>query len=259
MKEFKHTNPDYCDPPGAFREILAHPIYLETKAIEKVIIKEHRFAFFYWIKWYRELIKKTKLDNPPVLITIDYHRDLASSDGERSELEEVDKYNLSELAMFCWARMNPLNDGHILSAAYLNVIDDIILLKQQESFDDSEDLVFNDKFNNEYHIYEFDNFIDLEKHVLNTNYQRVFFDIDLDYFIKEEGIYLSREGWTIMSNEKIKEIINPKSDFMKWIYNRIEGFTIATEPAYCGSLLNSFRILSVIEEQLFDEDGHWKY
>lgn len=35
MAEFKHSNPDYCDPPGAYREILAHPFDKINKSIEK--------------------------------------------------------------------------------------------------------------------------------------------------------------------------------------------------------------------------------
>ena len=130
MKEFKHSNPDYCDPPGAFRDILAHPFDKINKSIEKVVFKEHRFAFFYWVRWYRELLKKGRVINPPLLVTIDYHRDLASSESEKEELNDIDKYNLAKLVQFCWTRMNPMNDGHILSAAYLNIIGDIVLLNR---------------------------------------------------------------------------------------------------------------------------------
>jgi hypothetical protein len=258
MIEFQHTNPDHCDPPGAYKEILEHPIYRVTKAIEKVTIKEHRFAFFYWVKWYRELEKKLKSKMPPSLISIDYHRDLARSSAEFAELKGVEGFNLSELAMFCWARMNPLNNGHILSAAYINIIGDILLLKQQKTSVDPSDLVFEDKFKNKHHIYEFENIDDLKLQLNKKDISKVFFDIDLDYFIEKEGVHLKKQGWKLMSEDKIREIINPKSLLFKWIYERIEGITIATEPGYCGGLLNSYKIYSIIDEQLFDRDGHWR-
>ena len=157
MTKIKHTNPNHCDPPGAFREIISHPIFVESKAIEQATFKEHRFAFFYWYKWWKKLRKKYNIEKPPTLITIDYHRDLAGpNDLEKDELLEINEFNESELAMFCWARMNTQNDGHILSAAYLNIIGDIILLKQQKGFDRKEDLYFVDHLDNKHNIYEFE-------------------------------------------------------------------------------------------------------
>lgn len=259
MKEFYHTNPDYCDPPGAFSEILAHPIHRKTKAIEQATFKEHRFAFFYWSKWLKELKTKTDILNPPTLISIDYHRDLAGpNESEKKELLEIEKYNNSELALFCWARMNPLNDGHILSAAFINIIGDIILLNKNESFVHKDELSYKDHFGNKHFIYEFDNLNHFESFISDYQTENIFFDIDLDYFISTRGHYMNEEGYIVMSDKEISSIINPSRTYIKKIYKHLEGLTIATEQKHCGGTVNSFKILSVIENQLFSDGKKWK-
>ena len=259
MKKFKFTNPFYCDPPGVYREILAHPIYQETKAIEQATFKEHRFAFYYWYKWWKNLNKETNILHLPTLISIDYHRDLAGpSEREKKELLEIESYNDSELAMFCWSRMNTQNDGHILSAAFLNIIGDIILLKSQSSFDDEKELSWIDNYGNKHFIYEFEDVDHFESFIMQYKTEKIFFDIDLDYFISKPGNYMYSEGYIVMSEKEISTIINPSRLYMKKIYEYIEGFTIATEQKHCGGVVNSYKILSVIESQLFNDGKKWK-
>jgi hypothetical protein len=258
MKEFTHKNPDHCNPAGAFVDILPHPYDKINRAIEKVVIIEHRFSFFYWFKWYKNLINKRRIKKPPLLVTVDYHRDIAFSESEKEELSNVINYNLSELALFCWSRMNTLNNGHVLAAAYTNVIGDIVLLKRQVGFDDNEENIFKDKFNNDHKIYEFTDVDEFEKHLIERQENSVFFDIDLDYFIVSEGNFLAKDSWEMMKEKNIKEIINLERPFIKWILERLEGYTIATEPRYCGGISKSCKILSIIEEQLFTFDGNWK-
>jgi len=259
MRKFKSTNPCYCDPPGAFREILSHPVLPESKAIEQATFKEHRFAFFYWYKWYKDLTKLSHSVKPPTLITIDYHRDLAvPSDREKTELLEVERFSDSELAIFCWARMNTQNDGHILSAAFLNIIGDIILLKQQDRSVDKEDLTFIDNYNNKHNIYEFDNIDKFESFILSYETENIFLDIDLDYFISHPGHYMHSEGYITMNDDEISNIINPSRPYLKKIYNFLEGITIATEPKHCGGIINSCKILFSIENQLFSDGKKWK-
>ena len=248
MKEFTHRNPDYSNPPGAFVDILPHPYDKINRAIEKVVIIEHRFSFFYWLKWYKELIKKSRIKSPPLLVTLDYHRDLAISKSEKEELDDVINYNQSDLASFCWSRMNTLNNGHVLAAAYTNVIGDIVLLKRQVGFDDNEENIFKDKFNNDHKIYEFTDVDEFEKHLIERQENSVFFDIDLDYFIVSEGNFSAKDSWEMMKEKNIKEIINLERPFIKWILERLEEYTIATEPRYCGGILKSCKILSIIEE-----------
>lgn len=259
MRKFKHTNPFYCDPPGAFREILEHPIHRDSKSIEQATFKEHRFAFYYWYKWWGKLKKENKITQPPILISIDYHRDLAGpSEREKNELLKIEGYDDSDLAIFCWARMNTQNDGHILSAAFLNIIGDIILLKSQKSFDGEKELNFLDYTGNKHFIYEFEDVNRFESFIVKYKTENIFFDIDLDYFISKAGHYMNSEGYEVMSKNKIASIINPSRPYMKKIYDHIEGFTIATEQKHCGGVINSFKILSVIEKQLFNDGKKWK-
>jgi len=259
MKEFTHTNPDFCDPPGAFSEILAHPFYKGEKAIEQATFKEHRFAFFYWYKWWKNLVSKENIEEPPTLITLDYHRDLFSpNDREKKELLEVEKLNEADRAYFCWARMNPQNDGHILSAAYLNVIGNIILLKHQEGLEDNNKLSFEDYKGNKHEIFEFTCVKDFADFILGYETNHIFLDIDLDYFISETGDYWSSEGYIPMNESEISGIINPSSEYFKKIYKHLEGITIAKEPKHCGGNVNSCHILQAVEKSMFTEGKKWR-
>ena len=259
MRNFTHTNPYYCDPPGSFVEILSHPTLGGTKAIQQATFNEHRFSFYYWQKWWKELRIKYNMEVPPTLVSIDYHRDLAGPDDiEKLELLEVEDYNLSDLGLFCWAKMNSLNDGHILSAAYLNIVGDIILLKQQEGYDEEEALYFKDHYGNKHNIFEFDEIDKFEEFILKYKTDRIFFDIDLDYFISNVGNYMDGKGYIVMSNKEISDILNPDRNYMRKIYNALEGITIATEPKHCGGMLNSNKILSTIEATWFSDGKVWK-
>ncbi len=258
MIDIEFNDPDNITPPGAFVDILAHPVDRINKAIEKAVIKEHRFAFFYWMKWYKELIEKKKISNPPLLVSIDYHTDLTTSESEQKDLDGVENYNQADLALFCWAKMQPTNDGQILAAAYMNIIGDIVLLKRQHSIDGLGGEPFVDKYGNPHNIFEFNDVKEFEKHLMGRDEKNVFFDIDLDYFIISEGNSTEKDSWEMMKKRNIKKIIRIKRPFILWILKRIEGFTIATEPDYCGGILKSCKILTIIEEQLFNKNGEWR-
>ena len=260
MKSFEHISPDYCDPPGSFVEIIPHPIMKDTKAIEQATFKEHRFSFFFWLKWYRKLEEAKKISASPTLISIDYHRDLAGpNNNEKKELLKTTSYNLSELANFCWAQMNPLNNGHILSAAYLNIVGDVILLRQETAgSNDTDQSDFEDFNENRHNVHEFRSVNEFESFVVNYRTDHIFFDIDLDYFIEDVGDYMNGTGYRTMSEEDISAIIDPSRPFLKKIYQHLEGFTVATEQKHCGGIINSSIILCTIERQLFSGGKNWK-
>src|SRR5690606_13372106 len=187
MLNIEFNEPENITPPGAFVDSYVHPFDKKNKSIEKAVIKEHRFAFFYWMKWYKKLTEEGDLDNPPLLVSIDWHTDLTTSESEQEDLNEVDSYNMADLALFCWGKMNPNNDGQILAAAYMNIIGDIVLLKRQHSIDGLEGEPFVDKYGNPHNIYEFNDVKEFEKHLIGRKENKVFFDIDLDYFITNIG------------------------------------------------------------------------
>ncbi|WP_337263987.1 MULTISPECIES: UPF0489 family protein [unclassified Serratia (in: enterobacteria)] len=102
------------------------------QSVEVAIGQDHRFAFFYWLKWAKT---KDSLILPVTLISLDWHQDLAAPCGlECDWLKGLNTDNFREVAFFCWDRLHSFNDGHILAAAYLNIIDDIhVVQKQNES------------------------------------------------------------------------------------------------------------------------------
>ena len=86
----------------------------------------------------------------------------------------------------------------------------------------------------------------------------IFLDIDLDYFISQTGNHMNGKGFVTMTGDEITKIINPNRDYIKKIYNYLEGITIATEQKYCGGNINSFKILSTIENIFFNDGKEWK-
>ena len=86
----EYSNALYCDGPGTFHEILAHPTDPINKAIELWVGFEHRFAFFYWARWFKSMQQK-RPGPPPTLVTFDHHRDLMRPGShEKLELEKDD-------------------------------------------------------------------------------------------------------------------------------------------------------------------------
>lgn len=110
---------EHIRPPGSYYDIVAHPID-RRRAIEVAIVQDHRFAFFYWLKWRN---KQAGQRNPPALISLDWHQDLAQPcDLECEWLSTLDTADYKAVGYFCWDKLHALNDGHILAAAYLNLI-----------------------------------------------------------------------------------------------------------------------------------------
>lgn len=57
--------------PGTFEDYFVNP-YDSNKNLNVSIVFEHRFAFYYWMKWTTLQAK----NHPPVLILLDWHQDL---------------------------------------------------------------------------------------------------------------------------------------------------------------------------------------
>ncbi len=240
----------YIMPPGTYCDNLAHPSG-KNKAIEVSIIQDHRFAFFYWLKWLNKAGKKTsgEISAPPDLITIDWHQDLvAPNDIKCDRLNKLDHSNYKSIALFCWYKLNPLNDDHILSAAYLDIIGDIYVICKQEngSLDKYEDS--NGKT---HRINCYKNVPDLMNDLKEKSIADVFFDVDIDYFTESPDLDGGGKHLTLVSDEEIKKILNPSNNLMKWVFQRMVGMTIATEPECCGGIINSNLILSVVNDLLF--------
>ena len=245
MSMSMNNDDQYICPPGTDYSIVASPNG-QNEAIEIALMKEHRFAFYYWFKW----LKVNHFENPPALVSIDWHQDLcAPCSFEKEELDKLDLNSFLEVARFSWEGLNPLNDGHILAAAYLNLIGNVYVLCKQEIYDPVSTLI--DIHGNSHIIYCFSEKDELTQALHESIESSIHLDIDLDYFTDSSESCGGGENLTVMSKDSIENIIDPQSNLMKWCFQRMYGMTIATEPKFCGGVKNSNFIFDTIDSKLF--------
>lgn len=67
--ELHFHNDEYITPTGTLTQNLSHPFLKAGNGIELSLFYEHRYAFFFWNKWTRRLLKKELNTNPPCLVT----------------------------------------------------------------------------------------------------------------------------------------------------------------------------------------------
>jgi len=249
---------EYLLPPGCKSSIFVHPSGVD-EAVEVALFQDHRFAFFFWSIWTREFGLE---DNPPALVSLDWHEDLAAPGGkELDELRALDRSDRRAISLFCWEKLNPLNDGHILAAAYLNLIGDIYVVRKQVPGDGHS---FEDSNGQSHSIRCFETTEGLMAELKETKVERVFFDIDLDYFTESPNLCGGGEGVTLVSDDSVRTTLDPASELLSWVFERFAGMTIATEPEFCGGLINSNHLVSLLSESLFNSqllaDGAtWKH
>ncbi|TQI69638.1 hypothetical protein JM79_0520 [Gramella sp. Hel_I_59] len=254
-------NPHHIEPPGALRQILEHP-FNKSESIELALFPEHRYAFFYWNKWMR----KNERDNPPCLVSLDWHQDLCyTCETEKEWLEALDLSSDADVSVFSWAKLAGNNDGHILCAAHLNLIGDIYVHCRQEMGRDTwEDEVLQDSYGNKHTIKKFKTYQSLQDALLNSTETSVFFGIDLDFFSVKNGLSDGSFKFTYLKDDAIRTMLDKNNPLIKWIFERIKGFTIAIEPEHCGGLLKSNKFLDLISDiyfspELFAPKSNWKW
>lgn len=246
---------EFSLPPGCKSGVLSHPSG-EDEAIELALFQDHRYAFFFWSKWTRKANAKT----PPALVSLDWHEDLAAPcEGERKDLKRLDQSKTRDLALFCWEGLNPNNDGHILAAAYLNLIGDIYVVRKQDG-ESAES--FRDAHGNAHNVHCFDTFTELTESLSQSQVERVYFDIDLDYFTESPDPCGGGSDVELVADDEVRRTIDPRGPLMRWLFKRLAGMTIATEPEFCGGIVQSNHLLSLISETLFDpqilaDDSAW--
>ncbi len=254
----KYSN---ATPPNSEYQILEHPSGNLSRSIELSLFNDHRFAFYYWLKW--NLKNENKIS--PDLITFDWHQDLAyPCDSIKNELIELDLKNMFEVSMFSWARLNSLNDDHILAAAYLDQIKDIWVVCKQTHFSGWEDEEIIDYKGKLHKIRKFPDRDSLFEKLKKTNIANLYFDIDLDYFTIENSTSNDKHKFTYMRKKDIENIFSIESEFMQWIFKRMDGFTIALEPEHTGGISMSLEYLSLLNKILFNgeilhRDCKWKH
>ena len=80
----------YLKLPNADYTIIEHP-NAQNDSIEIGLVKDHRFVFYFWFKWWKETNRQLEnnIIKAPSLITIDWHRDLCAP----CEIEKQDLIN----------------------------------------------------------------------------------------------------------------------------------------------------------------------
>ena len=258
------------EPPGCFTQIVRQPSGLNA-AMEIGIVQEHRFAFFYWLKWRHKQQTKDKKGAPPNLVTVDWHNDVGGTcDFVPEIINKLDCGNAAELALFSWCGLRLLNDGHIAPAMFLNAINDVHVILKQHEENRKNDInlchyPFTDRFENQHMVHYYstvDEFLDAHEH---DKLHPVIFDLDLDYFTEYNGEdYPDSSMRNPVSNQTIRALVENDSRFMQWLFPRMCGMTIALEPKYCGGIHNCLRTLNVISSCLFDpplfhRDSSWRH
>lgn len=266
MSEVTFQHPDIVRPCGSLVDIVAHPNLQKNQAIDIAAFNEHRYAFFFWNKWLLNLRKKNSKIKSPALVSLDWHQDLVyPNNSEKEWLKELDLTSKGDVSLFCWAKLNPLNDGHIMAAAYLNLIGDVYINCRQGRFaDDWKDETIVDINGNPHLIKKFKEYSALESTLLKSNEDAVFFDIDLDYFTVKNGLSDGKFKFTYLSDKEIVALLSPGRPLINWIFERMEGFTIALEPQHTGGLLKSNKYLGLIDKiyfkpGLFSYRSNWKH
>lgn len=246
---------EYVTPPGSLTQLLSHPYYGDRKGIELSIFNDHRYAFFFWNKWTQKLKNKDGENFPPTLVTLDWHQDLVYPNiEEKKRLEELNLTNNKDVALYSWANLRSLNDTHILSAAYLNIIGNVYVHCRQGKFeDDWKDEYITDRYGNIHTIKKFKKYQDLEKCLLISEENNIYFDIDLDFFTLNNPLQIGERAsnYTYLSKKTINEMLIYDNPLIQWIFQRLQGITIATEPEHTGGLLQSNKLLNIINDIWF--------
>ena len=215
--------------------------------MEVALMKEHRFAFYFWFKWR----KRKKSNMSAALVSLDWHQDLCEPcDAEKKELQALGLDSYIKAARFCWEGLNPLNDGHVLAAAYLNLVGNVYVLCKQEIHEDS--FLFQDVHGNLHAVFCFDDPLALYSALAASNEHQIYFDIDLDYFTESPDPCGGGTCVTVVNSSVIASLLSPHSQLMLWCFRRMKGMTIATEPKFCGGVRNSNIIFDHLDRALFD-------
>ncbi|MBS1611747.1 MAG: UPF0489 family protein [Bacteroidetes bacterium] len=237
-------------PPSCAVDTLAAP-YNPNKILEVAIFSEHRFAFYFWCKWSRE----RRLKTPPSLITFDWHQDLSPPyKDEISGLRKLKDANLRWIAKYSWDRLSPRNDVQIHAALLLNQLKDAYVVCRQRTNREKQYQV-KDFYGNLHNVLIFHSPEDLENHLVKINEEAIYLDIDLDYFTKSNPLSVGdptrKQQYTYTSRSEVLEMFNPHNMIIDFAFKRLAGFTIATEPKFCGGLMKSNYYLNLIDKLYF--------
>jgi hypothetical protein len=92
----------------------------------------------------------------------------------------------------------------------------------------------------------------LTEAVSGLEHDSVILDIDLDCFTESPDPCGGGDKLQLVKQAEIQSCLDPKGSFMSWVSPRMAGMTIATEPEFCGGLMNSNYLFNVVRGTLFD-------
>jgi hypothetical protein len=221
---------------------------------------DHRFAFFYWL----QLKKTLRYDRhtqtqwrddefvPPDLVTWDWHDDCGGEcDFIKDELERLDQGCPEEVALFCWAGLRTINDGHIAPALWLNALGNVYIVQKQHHDYGQRSRVAEDRYAKPHRIIYVRSLDHLPDVFNETNSgSGVVWDIDLDYFTQAKPV--PDQAYTPpVPRRKIMSLLSGRKEWMQIILGDLKGITIALEPTYTGGLSRSLELYHVWEHALF--------
>lgn len=252
----------HINPPGCESDFVDHPnpAYHNKQCVEVGFVMEHRFAFYYWIKCKQQLRRDRRtseliddeLFTPPDLVTWDWHDDVGGEcDFIESELVQLNQADEEEVALFCWAGLRQINDGHIAPALWLNALGNVYVIQKQRRDCKRENRVFVDRYGHEHSIFYFRSHDDFTKNFEQTNSDTgAIWDVDLDYFTK--GTRVSDQRYTPpLSGDEVQAMLSPDNPWMPLILRDLKAITIALEPTYTGGLSVSLELYRHWESALF--------
>jgi len=251
MEENQFRIPSHLDPPGCLEEYLINPNN-PRETIQLAAFHEHRFAFYYWIKWTDEMAGVI-----PSLVSFDWHQDLVRPyDDQMDALQGLDTENSGDVAFYTWAKLSHFNDEQVYSAVMLNKIKDVYVICRQLSKREKS-ITVNDFEGNPHQIFIFHSVEAFQAYLPQITDQKIYFDIDLDYFTlgnpTSMGNPNKHKEYTYLKTSEIKAAFSYRNPVIKFILDRIAGFTIAMEPHFCGGLKKSNELFHLIEDIFFTD------
>ncbi len=252
----------HVNPPGGESDFVDHPnpAYHNKQSVEVGFVIEHRFAFYYWLKCKQKLrrSRRTKeliadeLFMPPDLVSWDWHDDVGGEcDFVESELRLLNQADEQEVALFCWAGLRQINDGHIAPAIWLNAVGNVYVIQKQKQDCKRESHVVKDRYGHEHSIFYFRSMNDFTRKFEETHSGTgIIWDVDLDFFTK--GRRVSDQRYTPpLRGDEIQAMLSPENPWMPLILRELKAVTIALEPTYTGGLSVSLDLYRHWESALF--------
>lgn len=239
--EFWHPKPEADCPPNTYRVTLDHPVHSEGQ-VSVALTQEHRFALWYWAECPNTV--------QPDLFSLDWHLDLADPEVEAKQaFQNYDQLSKADFTWIIWRKMSPYNDSHLLTAAWLGIINDVWLVYKQR-FRGPDQIV--DRNGKRHRINKFHSLAEALKHYRSHhNNRKVILDMDLDYFTNSPEFIGGGDQVDRMSDAEIARIAGPHAMLPKTLFPDLIGLTIATEPLFCGGIKMMTHILHQVDDLLF--------